>query len=326
MSYCHLPELISDRLELTIEARDQHTFTATLLQPATTPVAMIQILHGMTEHCGRYQFIATRLLEQGLAVLVHNHRGHGERRPLGYFADHNGWGLVVDDARRVAKAAIPHLPPQIPKILLGHSMGSFLAQQYAMSDNHGLDALILSGSNYQSPLMYHIGRLLARLLKRFQGPRKASAIMSLLVFGSYNRRIKDRVSLFDWLSRDPDQVQRYLQDPLCGKLSTLQFWIDFFDGLIAISHPEALRQINSDLSILILAGDNDPVGRYGKGLLELHQQLQGSGHQNVSCLIYPGGRHEMLNETNRDEVAQDLLTWLQRLPQLTKAKSTGASR
>lgn len=275
--------------------------------PAQNAQATVQILHGMAEHCERYADFAQFLNTQGLNVLAHNHRGHGERAPLGHYADEYGWEKVLADVARVQACA----PKNLPVIVLGHSMGSFIARAYAATAPN-ISALILSGSNQQHPALFYAGRTVANLLSRIQGKRHPSRIMDKLSFGAFNGHFKPNITAFDWLSADLDKVQSYIDDPLCGQLSTLGFWVDFMGGLIHVMQTPSLAAIPSRLPILLLGGDKDPVGRMGKGLPALQAALTRTNHGRVTLKLYPEGRHEMLNEINAAEVWQDIATWLKR--------------
>ncbi|MAD43964.1 MAG: alpha/beta hydrolase [Oceanospirillaceae bacterium] len=299
--------------KIAINALDGSQFDAWLF-PHERPKATVQILHGMAEHCLRYTRFAEFLQHQGYRVITHNHRGHGGRLPAGHYADPGtagvgGWALVIDDALRVQDA----LCETEPRVLLGHSMGSFIAQSWAMRYGDRLSGLILSGSARQQPAMLAAGLMLARALKPLQGHRHLSALMNKLSFGAFNRPFRPNRSAFDWLSRDPQQVDAYIRDPHCGHLCSLQLWCDMLSGLRGISHAEDLQRIPSSLPVLIFGGDQDPVGAMGKGLPALAQEYQRSGHNEVTVKLYTGGRHEMLNETNYGEVQSDLLYWIDNL-------------
>ena len=297
----------------TIKALDGSTFDVWIFCHAK-PKATIQILHGMAEHCLRYQALAEMLQNEGYRVIMHNHRGHGERRPVGHYADSRagapgGWDLLLDDVLRAQDA----LCGSEPRILLGHSMGSFIAQAWAMRYGEKLAALILSGSNSQPAFMLNAGLTLAKLMKAVRGGRHPSRTMDTLSFGSFNRAFRPPRTDFDWLSRDHQQVDAYIADPQCGHLCTLQMWCDMLTGIKSISGTENLKIIPTQLPLYIFGGDHDPVGRMGAGLKTLSQQYQLSGHNQVTLKLYPEGRHEMLNETNREEVCTDLLNWLNTL-------------
>jgi len=278
---------------------------------ADHPIATVQVLHGMAEHCERYDRFATFLQQKGYSVIAHNHRGHGERTPIGHYADENGWNKVLDDVSCAQALA----EPELPLFLFGHSMGSFIARAWTARHGSRLRGLVLSGSNHQSPLLFTLGRTVAGLLKPAQGGQHLSGLMNTLSFSSFNRAFEPAVTPFDWLSRDTEQVQRYLHDPHCGHLCSLQLWLDLFAGLIEIANPKSSRAIPQELPILLFGGDRDPVGRMGKGIPALAELLRQTGHDKVTSRLYPEGRHEMLNELNADDVFNDVLEWLnQQLP------------
>lgn len=273
--------------------------------PAANPKATVQILHGMAEHCERYAGFAEFLQQQGYSVIAHNHRGHGERKPQGHYADENGWDKVLDDVSITQSLAEPGLPV----FLLGHSMGSFIARAWAARHGETLQGLILSGSNHQPPALFHLGRSVALLLRCTQGRQHLSGVMNTLSFSSFNRGFEGHTA-FDWLSRDAEVVQRYLHDPDCGHACSLQLWIDLFGGLIEISCRDSNLKIPAHLPLYLFGGSRDPVGRMGKGIPALERLLRATGHDKITARLYPEGRHEMLNELNAHDVYNDVLQWL----------------
>ncbi|MBE0483091.1 MAG: alpha/beta hydrolase [Bacterioplanes sp.] len=296
---------------ISVTSHDGQPFTAWSWS-AQHPKATVHIVHGMAEHCLRYQAFAAYLQNAGFNVITHNHRGHGERTPLGHYADREqgrdcGWSNVITDMLTVQQLA----DPGIPLFVLGHSMGSFIAQGYAIRYGDKLSGLILSGSNHQRPLEFYAARWLAKLLRLLQGERHPSALLDRLSFGSFNKAFQPTRTAFDWLSSDPQQVDAYLNDPLCGQLCSNQLWIDLLGGLIEISSEKELARIPANLPIYLFGGDQDPVGRMGKGLPALAQALKRSGHEKVLMKLYAGGRHEMLNELHCEAVFADTLQWIQ---------------
>lgn len=296
--------------KISIKAADNSEFDAWVCSP-DEPLASIHILHGMAEHCLRYQAFAETLAAAGYRVILHNHRGHGGRQPLGHYADRNqagmgGWELLMDDIRRV-QDTVCHTEP---RVLFGHSMGSFIAQGYALRHGETLSALILSGSNLQPRALIQAGKGVATLLRSIQGERHLSALMDKLSFGEFNRKFRPARTGFDWLSRDNEQVDRYIADPYCGHQVSLQLWIDLFNGLLEIGDADQLRRIPAHLPVLIFGGDQDPVGQMGKGLPLLQKHFEQTGHDRVTLRLYSGGRHEMLNEINANEVFTDIINWL----------------
>ncbi len=279
--------------------------------PDTPPKALIMVSHGMAEHGGRYARLAEALCGAGYGVVALDQRGHGrtaDEGTLGLFAERDGWNKVVGDLASLNQHIGQQLPG-VPIILLGHSMGSYIAQAYLLHHSASLHGAILSGSNFQPVALYRAARLIARAERLRQGLRGRSALIEFLSFGSFNKAFKPNRTAFDWLSRDPDEVERYRHDPLCGFRCTNQLWIDLLGGLQQISKASNLAQIDPGLPILVIGGECDPVSE-GKRLKRLAHALREAGCQNLQLNIYPQARHELFNETNRDEVTADVLTWL----------------
>ena len=296
--------------KIEVQAADQQIFCVRHW-PHPAPRARLQILHGMAEHCERYQPLAEFLHQHGVEVIAHNHRGHGERGPAGHFADQDGWNKVLADVSTAQQVG----NPQVPLYLLGHSMGSFIARSWAARHGERLQGLLLSGSNQQPPGLFYLGRSVAWLLQRLQGGQHLSGVMNWLSFAAFNKPFQPARTGFDWLSRNPRAVDQYMGDPQCGHLCSLQLWQDVFGGLIEISRPASARQIPATLPLYLFGGDMDPVGRLGQGLPALAQLFAHTGHDKVTLRLYPEGRHEMLNEQNASDVFNDLLQWLnQQLP------------
>ena len=279
--------------------------------PDTPPKALIMVSHGMAEHGGRYARLAEALCGAGYGVFALDQRGHGrtaDEGTLGLFAERDGWNKVVGDLASLNQHIGQQLPG-VPIILLGHSMGSYIAQAYLLHHSASLHGAILSGSNFQPVALYRAARLIARAERLRQGLRGRSALIEFLSFGSFNKAFKPNRTAFDWLSRDPDEVDRYRHDPLCGFRCTNQLWIDLLGGLQQISKASNLAQIDPGLPILVIGGECDPVSE-GKRLKSLAHALREAGCQHLQLTLYPQARHEVFNETNRDEVTADVLKWL----------------
>ncbi|MBT8066384.1 MAG: alpha/beta hydrolase [Gammaproteobacteria bacterium] len=292
----------------SLQASESHEIPVYLWEPEGTPVAVFQIVHGLGEHAARYERFALAAVSHGYAVCAHDHRGHGPHSSqLGFFAANNGWNLLVNDCHQVTEFLRQRCPEK-PLILLGHSMGSYIAQSYAMRFGDGLAALILSGSTWPSRPLLIVGRLLARLVSWFRGKDGQSPLLDKIGFGDFNKRFEPARTELDWLSREPAEVDKYIDDPLCGGPYTAGLWFDLLGGLLMISTSEALRKIPTSLPLLITGGSDDPVGGEN-GMRRLAAHYEATGHATLSTRIYAGGRHEMLNETNRDEFTGDLLQW-----------------
>ncbi|WP_415228923.1 alpha/beta fold hydrolase [Psychromonas sp.] len=280
--------------------------------PEGKPLKVILLSHGMGEHIERYADFATACNQNGIAVIAANHRGHGPDAPiLGYFAETDGWDLVLSDIARIVKHITDSFT--VNPILFGHSMGSFVARHYASKHGKSLSGLVLCGSNHQGGLLVKVGLLAAKLERMRIGKSTPSAFLDKLSFGDFNKKIKPLRTKQDWLCRDPKIVDQFLADPYCGFICTPQFWIDFLGGLNEMSKTKAFKAIPKNLPIYLISGDADPVSRYGAGLSELKQKLLQSGSRNVTAHLYAGARHELLNEVNREEIYTDLFNWLNKI-------------
>jgi alpha-beta hydrolase superfamily lysophospholipase len=288
-------------------------FTYAWHPDADTPViGAVQIAHGMTETAARYKRFAKALTDAGFVVYANDHRGHGKTaadfKELGYIGE-NGFEWMVHNMKQVNEQ-IQANHAGLPIFLFGHSMGSFLTQWYMSLYGESISGAILSGSNGKVSSAIHMGILLAKREMKKKGPKALSEALTKLTFGSYNKPFHPVRTKFDWLSRDPEEVDRYINDPYCGGVFPASFYYYFFKGLLEIQKPQTQQRIPKTLPVLIVSGDKDPVGRFGKGVRQLYETYQALGLQDVTCKLYEGGRHEMLNEINRDEVTQDLLRWL----------------
>ena len=294
----------------SLQAFDGRRILVDIWRPSD-PVALVHVFHGLGEHPARYERFARHCNTLGFAVAAHNHRGHGENYSedeLGHYDDSDGWDKVISDAAHV-QDSITRQMPDIPLVLLGHSMGSYIAQSFVMRGHGSAAALILSATAFNSPLQLRIGHWLAAFESFRGGKRNKSKLLNKIGFGEFNKPFKPNRTDFDWLSRDENEVDKYVADPLCGSDSSSGLWFDLTGGLLEVSSLQALRKIPADLPILITGGSQDPVGGQ-KGLTRLASKYEEAGHTGTTLKIYDGGRHEMLNETNRDQFSQDLSDWM----------------
>lgn len=284
--------------------------------PDDEPQVVLQVSHGMAEHGGRYQELARAMTAAGVAVYVLDQRGHGhsaEPGSHGHFADQGGWERLIADQLQVNRL-IHQQHPGVPVVLVGHDIGSVVAQTYLLGYSCSVSAVVLCGTNYQPRWMCRLAGLLARLERWRLGPRGRSGLLDWLSFGSFNRAFRPNRTRSDWLSRDPDAIDTYVADPLCGFRCTNQSWCDLCDALERIQPPARLARIDTGLPLLILGGSHDPVSCCGHRLHHLRDSLRQAGLLDVQLRIYPEARHELFQETNRDEVFDDLLVWLAQLP------------
>lgn len=281
--------------------------------PDRAAKAVVQIAHGMIEHAGRYARTAEQLTLAGYAVYAHDQRGHGKTAltpgDFGYLADSDGFQHLLTDLHSVNRR-IAVEQPGLPIYLLGHSMGSFLAQHYAFTYGDTLAGVALSGTTYGLGLGAKAARLIAKLERIRLGPRARSPLISWMSFANFNTPFKPNRTEFDWLSRDQNEVDKYIDDPLCGFGFTVQGWIDLYGALIELERPENLRRVPRWLPIYVFSGDQDPVSAQTRGAHSLIDAYRRAGLTDLTSHFYAGARHEILNETNRADVHRDLIAWL----------------
>ncbi len=274
---------------------------------------IIQISHGMAERAGRYRNFAKAMTDAGFVVYANDHRGHGKSaksmEALGYISDTDGFNDMVIDMKTLT-SIIKKENPGLPIILLGHSMGSFLAQAYIQRYGDDLNGLILSGSNGKPNSAINMGILIAKVIMITKGRKASGKILDHLSMGNYNKKIRPVKTKFDWLSRDAKQVKEYIDDPYCGTIFPVSFFYDLFWGMKEISKKQNLKQVPKNLPIYLFSGKEDPVGAYGKGVIRLYKMYKAQGVEDITCHLYTGGRHEMLHETNKQQVIQHILDWL----------------
>ena len=269
---------------------------------------VVQLVHGMAEHIRRYEDTAKALNAAGYHVVGHTHLGHGEGAKIkGYFAEKDGWEAVLADTHAVRQWAQERFPG-LKYFLLGHSMGSFVVRCYALRHTD-LDGLIISGTGHFDKPILTAGGLIAGLQGLFGGAAKPCKLLHTMNFAANNRTVENPKTECDWLSRDEKQVAAYAADPLCGFMFTAKAYGDMFDGLRML-YPEKLSGMNKDCPVYMFSGDHDPVGANGAGVRKVHDELKLAAIRDLTLKPYEGGRHEMFNEINRQEVWQDLVSWL----------------
>lgn len=287
-------------------------------EPEGSPRAVIQLVHGMAEHAGRYARFGEVAARAGYVVVADDHRGHGASAVdgrIGHTHDEDGWTQILDDLTTIRRA-IDAAYPGVPVILFGHSWGSMLSRGWVAQDGgsnaerYPLAGLIVMGTMASPGVAGRLGNWLARAEVALAGPEHPSRLLETLSFGTYNRRYQDVRTSNDWLSRDPAEVDAYAADPLSGQRASAAFYRDLTHGALTVNTPQAFRAIPHDLPVLVIAGEEDPVGNWGKGVRQVAANMRRYGVRDLTLRLYPGARHELLNETNRDEVTTDLLAWI----------------
>ena len=312
-----LPEWLIDGSMLVADAPDAAGL-GTMVTPhpkvagAARPRGIIVISHGMAEHASRYARFAASAVEEGYAVLAGDHRGHGATAApggFGFVAEKGGWERVVADMGTVLDAA-RRAWPDVPVFLMGHSWGSFLARDLAARRGGDLAGLILLGTGSGVGALTRPATAICAGESRLRGPRHPSRLLNALAFGPYQRHFAPNRTEADWISRDAKEVDRYVADPWCGFVCTSSFFRDLVAGQGAVNTASHAAAVPAELPMLLASGDRDPVGAMGRGVQRAATLYRRAGVREVSVLLYPGGRHELLNETNRDQVTGDILTWI----------------
>lgn len=290
-------------------------------EPVGQPIGVVQIVHGVAEHVGRYDHFAQYLANLGFVVVAQDHMGHGgsigEEGTQGYFD--GGWFKAVADVRRLLSHTQLEFP-DVPYILLGHSMGSFMVRSLLCKyPKCGVSAAVISGTAWMHRGVINSGIAAATMVGRQKGFEQPSDMLNAMMFGGYNKRVEHKRTAFDWLTRDGQIVDAYIADPLCGFTVTAGLARDMMMGLKYIQEPENLERMNKKLPILFISGNADPVGNYGEGVRRAANAFAKAGMENVSMRLYPLCRHEVLNELNREEVYENILDWLSRQGLFEKA-------
>lgn len=302
------------KADFSFTDRLNHTIQVYKWTPKDWIKSIILISHGMTEHANRYHFFAQCLIEQGYGVYCMDHIGHGKtasaKEDLGHFP-REGFNLSVENLHLLTQM-IKKEHPNTPVILFGHSMGSFFAQNYMYKYGDEINGCILSGTSGKQS-MAALGVYLADLLIRLQGEKHKSELLHSLCFGKFNSYFKPTKTDFDWLSRDAEEVNKYINDPYCGFICTTQFYYEFFKGLSNLHNKKYLTCIPKELPIYIFSGDKDPVGKHSKSIKKLIKLYRTMNVQNLEYKLYQDGRHEMLNEINKEQVIKDIIDWLDKL-------------
>lgn len=281
--------------------------------PKDEKIGIVQISHGMTENVLRYDEFAEYLNDKGFIVYGHDHREHGltarTKEDLGYIADNEGFDWLVRDLYELISNAKQE-NKGLPIYLFGHSMGSFVSQRFVELHGKDIDGLILSGSNGEPTKLTPFGILISRLEIKLFGRKHTSKVMDKLSFGNFNKKFKPNRTPYDWLCSVDSEVDKYIANEHCGFVCSSSFYYDLLRGLKEIHNEKNFISIPNELPIYILAGDMDPVGFFGKGIMNLYEKLKNNGIKDVKYKLYKDKRHEILNEDNKEEVMNDISIWL----------------
>ena len=283
-----------------------------LWSPETAPRAVVQIIHGIAEHIGRYDPWARFLTQRGFVVCADDHMGHGLSVEAGgiygYFS--GGWLSAVADERTLYEE-MKRRYPALPYLMLGHSMGSFLLRTYLYTYPGELSGAIISGTGWQPEAALRAGLALCRLEQLRIGETGCSKLLKELMFGAYNKKFRPNRTPNDWICSDPEVVAKYTADPLCGRDATIGLTREMLRGIRMIQRPANLQRMDKALPVFFIAGRSDPVGNMGRGVEKAAAAFRAAGMQDVACKLYDG-RHEILNEKDRQLVYDDVLAFYER--------------
>ena len=281
--------------------------------PEGEPRAVVQIVHGIAEFVERYDAFAEHLTKLGFLVVAEDHMGHGQsingEGIQGYF--HGGWFTAVEDTMQLMRDT-QREQPEAPYILFGHSMGSFMARTILCKyPDSGIHAAIICGTGWQPAFALPALIKVVEAVCKKTGETKPNEKLQGLVFGSYNSRVEHPRTPYDWLTRDAKIVDAYIAHPLCGFTASCGLLREMMKGIHYIEQPKNLANMRKDLPVFLIAGGDDPVGSYGKGIHQTAEAFRKAGMQDVQVHIYPLCRHEILNEINKEEVFEDVVNWIE---------------
>lgn len=301
--------------EFEFDSRDGKTrLHAVRWIPEGKVICILQIVHGMAEYVERYEEFARYMAEKGVLVTGEDHLGHGKSVPqggvYGYFCKQDPATVVVRDVHRLKKMTQEEYPG-VPYVILGHSMGSFIFRNYLSRYGTGIQGAIICGTGSMPAPVILSAKAVAKIQKLFVGEKHISKLLDSLAFGSYNKRIKQHETAFDWLAGNKPVVEAYMKDPLCGFVFTVNGFETLFELINRAQKPENMRKIPKELPVFFIAGEEDPVGDYGAGVERVYKSYKEElGIKNVKIKLYAGDRHEILNESDKEQIYEDIYPWL----------------
>lgn len=300
--------------EISIESSNKSDkLHVVIWEPEVEVKGIVQISHGMVEYVERFENLAKVLNDAGWLCIGNDHLGHGKtaanKEDLGYFGKGKS-GLVVDDLHLVTEYAKECYGKNVPYVLFGHSMGSFMARRYLCTYGSELNGAIISGTGYTPNAILGAGKMVAGIVRTIKGERYRSKLLENMAFGAYNKKITDAKTDKDWLTKDEQIVKKYLADEFCTFAFTVNGYETLFDVLSYIQSDENVGRIPKNLPIYMISGDMDPVGDYGKGVETVYNQFKRAAIENVVMKLYEGDRHELTNELDKEQVYADILSWL----------------
>jgi len=274
---------------------------------------ILQIAHGMLEYIDRYDEFANAIAGLGIVVSGNDHLGHGDslinEENRGFFSENDGNKAVIEDMNKL-NIILKQEYPDVPCFMLGHSMGSFLVRQYITIYNNGINGAIIVGTGYQPYALIKLGSIITKLISIFKGWRYRSKFVNNLAFGNNNKNFEPSRTSMDWLSKDEKIVDEYINDKKISFIFTLNSYYNMFKGMLSLYDNNNLKKMPRELSIIILSGEQDPVGSFGKDIVKLNEMYLKIGMTDVSYKLYNDDRHEIINELDRKIVYKDIGDWI----------------
>jgi alpha-beta hydrolase superfamily lysophospholipase len=302
--------------EFYFPSKDGNTEIHTIeWKPEGKAKAILQICHGMVEYMNRYDEFADFLCGQGYYVVGNDHLGHGKsiqsKTEYGYFNEKYGNACILGDMHTL-RQRVTKKYPDTPYFMLGHSMGAALMRQYIQMYGNGVSGVILIGvvsDQKRSSLLF--AKRICRIMAAFKGWHYRSKLIDKLAIGGYNKGYKPARTRADWVTSDTQLLDAYVADPLCSFVFTVNAYYHMFSGMLLLQKKESIYMIPKVLPILLAAGTEDPAGNFGKGVRQIYEKYKAAGIQDITLRLYAGDRHELLNETDRKQVYEDLYEWLE---------------
>jgi alpha-beta hydrolase superfamily lysophospholipase len=296
-----------------IKGIENHSIYVVSWKPESDEIkGIVQIVHGMAEHCMRYKDFAEFLTKKGFIVYAHDHRGHGlsvaENEEQGFIHTDEGFMKLVEETHMVTEF-IKKNEKNRKIFILGHSMGSFVTRKYIQIYDKDVAGVIISGTCDSQGALGVVGKVIAKSIAGIKGKNYKSKLLDDMSFGSYNNKFKPVRTNMDWLSRDENQVDMYMKDEACGFICSAWTYVDILNGISMVSNKQNIKKTRKNLPILFISGDKDPVGNSGKGITKVYEKYYCQGIE-VQLKLFVEARHEILNETNREEVYEYILEWI----------------
>lgn len=291
-----------------------HRIHTIIWQPEDTEIrGILQIAHGMVEYIDRYDGFARFLCQQGIMVVGNDHLGHGDsvnhEDEWGYVSETQGANRIVCDMYKLMRH-MQKRHPGVPYFILGHSMGSFLTRKFLMLHGECVQGAVIMGTGYHSGIEASLGKALTQMLGKLKGKTFRSKLINNMAFGSYNRSFTPARTPYDWLTKDEAMVDAYMLEPACTFTFTVNGYESLFDTLIYIQNPKHLEKLPKNLPVFFVSGSHDPVGNFGKGVEKVYNQFIALGMTDVSLKLFDDDRHEILNESDKEQVYEAIYQWI----------------